>query len=778
MANSTDDFKARIDALKLELESCSTQIVNHVTALHCGIPQTIRALSNIDFKNDPRNGIKILQHDVSEMLEMLENKEAMALENEQDINECLKYTKDLNHISEIVELLVTCEESINSSKLIETCTILSTSEQLIQCSSSQNKAHKVLSLLKREHQILKSKFISKLRRLFSHAVQVQLGKIAVVKSSKFFLKDENILLDVQVTISNILLSANHMIIINELTEMLASSIWTLIIRPLWQERKPNPPISTIHEDNSEMLFESIQNYTGQITESNEQSFAMSLKYPFPTFIEYIGQLLQFIALEVLCSNNDAILTFTASLNNSPISFTNKIEQLFISLIPKVESELQTFVRNMERPVFEFEEKLKLYGYDSLLYTDNATGNSDGQTESLKSQQPLLSNVLHNIYLFYASTRRKDALSRAREILLSDYHNTMFATGDATEDDALSAGSIGDLKGLDSSKSFAPQTIRFEECQTSLVSHRLLKLIHELMNQVQKSSGNIASLLYQTARDCIEMFLSIVPMKYVETIESNPRIGAIFYNDCVYICHNCTLLSHKYKVELDRKLENENSIAFIDFIPRLRSIGEAKLAIHVEAQMSALQKNLSQVKLSTTSSNLCNNSQAANDVIRHFNQLRDHWSQVFQESMYLKLISQMYERLLQSAMAPVIEAKHISEQAKFDVHRIFTILLDVLKVLKTNKSPITMSNRDVDINNFDSILNSDALDTFTPHVPSIKRFKVLTDLLQFSLDEISKNLVQKKFSCFKLQEMENILRSFFTPSDEREALMRLLKDITN
>ena len=90
----------------------------------------------------------------------------------------------------------------------------------------------------------------------------------------------------------------------------------------------------------------------------------------------------------------------------------------------------------------------------------------------------------------------------------------------------------------------------------------------------------------------------------------------------------------------------------------------------------------------------------------------------------------------------------------------------------------MSNRDVDINNFDSILNSDALDTFTPHVPSIKRFKVLTDLLQFSLDEISKNLVQKKFSCFKLQEMENILRSFFTPSDEREALMRLLKDITN
>jgi hypothetical protein len=226
------------------------------------------------------------------------------------------------------------------------------------------------------------------------------------------------------------------------------------------------------------------------------------------------------------------------------------------------------------------------------------------------------------------------------------------------------------------------------------------------------------------------------------------------------------------------MENENSIAFIDFIPRLRSIGEAKLAIHIEVQVNALQKILSQVKLSTTSNNLCNNSQAANEIIRHFNQLRDHWSQVFQESIYLKLISQMYERILQSAMTPVLDAQHISEQAKFDVHRIFRIFLDVLKVLKISKNTISVVNREIDINNVDSILNSDLLDSFTTHIPSIRRFKVLTDLLQYSLDEISKNLIQKKFSCFKLQEMENILRSFFNPSEEREALFRLLKDINS
>ena len=48
---------------------------------------------------------------------------------------------------------------------------------------------------------------------------------------------------------------------------------------------------------------------------------------------------------------------------------------------------------------------------------------------------------------FGEMRRREILSRARELMLADYHNTMLGTGDALEDDPASAGSIGDAKAI-------------------------------------------------------------------------------------------------------------------------------------------------------------------------------------------------------------------------------------------------------------------------------------------------------------------------------------------
>ena len=42
---------------------------------------------------------------------------------------------------------------------------------------------------------------------------------------------------------------------------------------------------------------------------------------------------------------------------------------------------------------------------------------------------------------FADMRRKEILGRGRDLLLSDYHNTMMANGDANEDDPASAGNF-------------------------------------------------------------------------------------------------------------------------------------------------------------------------------------------------------------------------------------------------------------------------------------------------------------------------------------------------
>lgn len=61
--------------------------------------------------------------------------------------------------------------------------------------------------------------------------------------------------------------------------------------------------------------------------------------------------------------------------------------------------------------------------------------------------------------------RSSLLSKARDIILNDYHNTMLGTGDALEDDMSSAGHIGDPKALmEQSGTASMQALSFDSCQ--------------------------------------------------------------------------------------------------------------------------------------------------------------------------------------------------------------------------------------------------------------------------------------------------------------------------
>ena len=62
--------------------------------------------------------------------------------------------------------------------------------------------------------------------------------------------------------------------------------------------------------------------------------------------------------------------------------------------------------------------------------------------------------------------------------------------------------------------FSMQALQFESCQVSLASCRMLKLIHEVMKQACVSSRAVASILFLSARDCLELFLAIIPVRCV------------------------------------------------------------------------------------------------------------------------------------------------------------------------------------------------------------------------------------------------------------------------
>ena len=77
----------------------------------------------------------------------------------------------------------------------------------------------------------------------------------------------------------------------------------------------------------------------------------------------------------------------------------------------------------------------------------------------------------------------------------------------------------------------------------------------------------------------------------------PRMGAVYYNDCLYIAHNSTLLTHRYRHDLGKLHENLlHSAAFVDFIPRFRSAGDQVISSHLEEQRKTLAELVSRIHI--------------------------------------------------------------------------------------------------------------------------------------------------------------------------------------
>ena len=343
-----------------------------------------------------------------------------------------------------------------------------------------------------------------------------------------------------------------------------------------------------------------------------------------------------------------------ALYSPDMSLRTSLQDAVIASLPKTDLELTFFHRAIERSVHDFESKLNSFG----LLPRNAAGD-----ETVK----FLSLQLESLPDIFVTERRKEILSRAREIILADYHNSMLAAGDATEDDPASAGDIGDLKAMiEQSGSFAMQALRFDPCQVSLAACRVLQLVHEVMKQGCASSAELARVLYHCARDSLELFIAIVPVKFQHIIATVPRMGAVFFNDCAYIAHNCVLITHQYREDLGKaNAALMDACGFIDFIARFRSIGEQVLAAHLDEQKKTFETLIDRINLhpvgetetSRHDRSVLNDEEGASLIVKHFQKLSGQWRDVLQEPVLDRLQGHLVDSVLRRLMTPLLQALH-------------------------------------------------------------------------------------------------------------------------
>jgi hypothetical protein len=284
------------------------------------------------------------------------------------------------------------------------------------------------------------------------------------------------------------------------------------MRPLWHEKKaPSMRLNRIDDNCIEFIVDNIlQDYKPNSSSSSSSSSRdhslndsilanpfMNLgacRMPIIHLLDSLNQLFSFMWIHVLCSNKHAAEAIAVRLNAAPIALISTIIESISYQLPKSESELSAYRRSLEVPCRVLETKLYSFGlihYSSINNNkNNSTDDSIIDHDDNATIGPLTEYIM-KLPSIYSDLRRKEILKLAREVVLSDYHNTMLAAGDALEDDLSSAGDIGDARAvLDQSGSYAIQKLKFESCQVSLASCRLLKLIHDVMKQACLASPQV------------------------------------------------------------------------------------------------------------------------------------------------------------------------------------------------------------------------------------------------------------------------------------------------
>jgi hypothetical protein len=735
------EFDHRIQGLKSDLKSYGDEIVAIVSAqMDTGLISPIPL--KLDMKHDPRNAIYLLNDDLSAIInEKIELKHQLSSQMQLDVSECKQRLSLLETICAICDLFSSIDISMTSHDLKFTAAALaevSSRLALLPAESSDVGSGHVCKLLRSEHLMVQERFFCQLRRLLDHIIVISPGKILVRKQIVGVIPNEEVILDDALSMEDIwhaLLSIDRA---HAYVNHVIDSLWSHIIQPLFHERKAPQVKAHVSPNNSDFEIDFAnksslmkENIEVTINRLNTEVSAPSLKIPLPTFLDNLVHILSFIYVEVFGGIDELSQNIAAAFLLPTHLLIPTVIDVVINAQPKLESELVAFRKSVDKPLKELEKKLIAFNLYAPLTKEmlSTIKKTDSQYSVMTSAEPF-SMLLDRLDGTFNAIRRRDILSKGREYILADYHNVMMASGDAAEDEVSSAGNIGDPQAmLEQSGSYAMQALAFDPCQISLAACRIMKLAHEVFKQLHDASVNTKSMLIQSVRDCLELFLFMIPVRYAETIHTSQRMGAVFYNDCLYIAHNTTLLTHIYRNSIDQQ---QQVLSFVDMIPRFRAAGEAILTKHMDEAMKQIRAHVEAANINPLSASagkavtiqsvvVDNNELAVESLIRLFSKLHEEWHDVLQQVVYDRVVHHLFDSMLNILMAPLFagDCTCITETAASDISRLFRSIQAIREVAFTRSA----DNEE-----------ADAYASLT--LGAWSKFTALTDLLEYSLADIA------------------------------------------
>jgi hypothetical protein len=327
-----ESFEHRISTLQVELDSCMKDIVEHVSSLYA--PENIPT----NLRNDPRNAVKILHHDVLDVLRAAQDRASYREKFASDIDNCKSLMDVIEKVSICSEKIAKCDDAVSgtdvrlASKLIEEVRV---AVDALPGPNTEIGTGAVCSILRKEARTLKARFHAKLRRLLGNCIVCECGRVTVTKRLKGMVRgcgEDLLLVEDGIELSDIWAALISIDGAEESVSGVVESIWGTLLRPLWKERKALTPSTFSNDERAEIVFDNIvrdhalSSSSSTSTSSSATSafsggsssdpammggiHAMSLmgigpcKMPLSQLLDLVAQVLVFTSSEIFCSNED------------------------------------------------------------------------------------------------------------------------------------------------------------------------------------------------------------------------------------------------------------------------------------------------------------------------------------------------------------------------------------------------------------------------------------------------------------------------------------------
>lgn len=242
----------KISSLKQELKFYGDEIVKQVTAIHSSVA------GSINLRNDPRNALQILQEDVSSLLLEAQTHSQHISAHKQELDECKEMMLIISKVSDVADAVSKCDEAIQGSDVVKAAEMvnqLKTKLSSLPPPNSEISTGKVCSLLCRESQIQRFRFVARLRRLLAASVRVEVGSIHVIKSLSGMLQGEDLIIQTPLRLEDIWRAVLAVGDEDSCLKPIVEDIWCKVLKPQWKERKLNLPHIVRSSEASELVFD-------------------------------------------------------------------------------------------------------------------------------------------------------------------------------------------------------------------------------------------------------------------------------------------------------------------------------------------------------------------------------------------------------------------------------------------------------------------------------------------------------------------------------------------